>query len=677
MNDSGRMPAILSLTLAAGIVALALWFGGVHAVLYLGLYALALAPGLPIGWWLFGRRQPVGWIAGALVGYGLTALAFWLPIRLDAARSLEFALAWIAVTAIVWWPLGRVRTPLIELPGFTRRDRVIWLLLLHLVVAVVALPFGRLGERDATGTRCYRAYFTADFVWHTALTQELARFDWPPRNPFFARDPVHYYYTYFLVPAVLSGPVRAPLVSVETALKVTAVCTALLMFSLVFFAAWSAAGRAGPAAAASVVALVAPSFEGTYKVIDLLARGAPLGGLRDLNIDAVTAWDFHGLRVDGLVRSMWYTPQHSTSFALGLIGVLVASRLTARTRPATFLLTGIALGLSVLMSPLLGAAFCIIYGLTIAVDALTRRLPLSAIALQALTVVPVALGLMWYLANGMGEGAGAHLSFGWLYDARNHPVLTLVLSLGGLLIPALAGLWRWPGVPFRPALPAVIGLIVGLGLLYLVSLTDRSWVGFRAGNILQVLLPMLVARGLTGLVDSGRLRLATVGVAAILAAGAPTTLIDTYNAQDITNVKMGPGFPWTIRLSPEQQAGLDWIRRATPPRSVVQADPFARDRSNWSIIPTFAGRRMAVGQALPLLPELQHAGAPDRAHAILGALPLDQAHDQARKLGIDYLWMDEDDAAAHLGGVPDRFQGRPDLFTQVFRQGAVVVYRVE
>ena len=76
---------------------------------------------------------------------------------------------------------------------------------------------------------------------------------------------------------------------------------------------------------------------------------------------------------------MWYTPQHTTSFALGLVAVLVASRMTAATRWPAFLLTGIALGASVAINPLLGAAFCAIYGFTVLLDVVRRRVPPATI----------------------------------------------------------------------------------------------------------------------------------------------------------------------------------------------------------------------------------------------------------------------------------------------------------
>ena len=55
-------------------------------------------------------------------------------------------------------------------------------------------------------------------------------------------------------------------------------------------------------------------------------------------------------------------------------------------------------------------------------------------------------------------------------------------------------------------------------------------------------------------------------------------------------------------------------------------------------------------------------------------LPLAEAHTEALALGIDYLYLDGDDE----GGVAvrDRFRARPELFTEMFRRGDVVVYAV-
>ena len=55
--------------LAVAVTAAAAIVGGVAAgPIYAAIFVLATLPGLPIGLLLFGRRQPAGWIAGALIG---------------------------------------------------------------------------------------------------------------------------------------------------------------------------------------------------------------------------------------------------------------------------------------------------------------------------------------------------------------------------------------------------------------------------------------------------------------------------------------------------------------------------------------------------------------------------------------------------------------------------------
>ena len=669
------MRRVLAGTLGAIVLGLTVWYAGPVGLIYLALYLLALVPGLPFGWWLFGRTQPVAWVVGALVGYALTALALWIPIRLGVPGPLTFALAWAVLAGAIWWAVPRRTNPLITLPEWSARDTVAWLLVLHLVLALVAVPLGRVGERGQGGTRLYRAYFTADFVWHTALTQELAKFDYPFKNPYLAPEPIHYYWVYFLVPAVIGGTEDAPLVTTEGGLKINATATALLLFSMIFFAAWAASGRSAAAAVAGGLALLAPSLEGLYTIIDFWRRGVPLDGLRELNIDAVTAWNFQGLRIDGLIRSMWYTPQHSTSMALGLTATLAASRIATPAR-AAWALVGLLLALSVVMNPFLGAAFCAIYGLTIGFDVLTGRLGFKALVEQVITIAIVAAGLAFCLMNGMSEGAGGAVTLGWKFDARHAPVETFLLSFGGILSFAIAGLWPWRTRPWRPAVPGLAGLIVGVFLMYFVTLTDRAWVGFRAGNILLTTLPMLVARGIAGLTDAGWRR--TVVVAALVSAlaGAPTTLIDAYNAQDIANQRMGPGFLWTIPITRSQQAGFTWLREMTPVTAIVQADPIVRGRQNWSVIPTFAGRRMAAGQPISLLAQDEYVRRSERVHAIITKLSPDEAHAEARRMGIQYLWIDGDDAAKTPAETLGRLAARPDLFATVFRTGDVIIYRV-
>ena len=50
---------------------------GPGALLFPLVYAALVLPGVPLGFALFGRRHPAGWIAGAILGYALAVLGIW------------------------------------------------------------------------------------------------------------------------------------------------------------------------------------------------------------------------------------------------------------------------------------------------------------------------------------------------------------------------------------------------------------------------------------------------------------------------------------------------------------------------------------------------------------------------------------------------------------------------
>ena len=307
--------------LFAACLATVLWIAsGAAGLLYLPLYALATLPGLPLGFALFGRRHAAGWIGGALLGYGLTQLALWIAIASGFGSGVTATLAWLALSAATF-SLARLigPGPAIEMPQWTASDTHALLLVLLLVPAVMGPPYRNLGRADETGTRYYRAYFTADFVWHSALAYELGKFSLPPRNPYLAPRAMNYYWTYFLLPATVAetAPVGV-LRNVEACLKANAVLSGVLMIGALFLLVRTATDRPAPAAVAVSLAVLAASAEGVYEIRTLLATGRPLSALLDTNIDAITNWRFGGLRIDNIPRSLWYTPQHTTSIALGL-----------------------------------------------------------------------------------------------------------------------------------------------------------------------------------------------------------------------------------------------------------------------------------------------------------------------------------------------------------------------
>lgn len=651
------------------LLASAWLIGGAGALIYLLIYLLALVPGLPIGFALFGRDHAGGWIAAGVVGYALTAFAMWAPIAAHVPSWLMFITSWALVSGLSWFGCRRIRTPSVALPPWTPAGSTALLAVLVLTLAVAVPPFAHVGHSDAEGNRYYRAYFTADFIWHTALTSEIGKFSMPPRNPYFARQPIHYYWTYYLLPAVAS---QAEVRDVQLCLKMNALMTGLLLMSSVFLAAWTVAGRAVASALAASLGLLASSAEGIYQSFKLWQRGVPLNELRNWNIDAVTAWPpLGGHRIDGLQRCLWYVPQHSMAYALGIIALAGAATAGPAASLSAIALSGVALGCSVAFNPLVGGIFALAYGLSIGVAGWKEP---RMVLRHAAAAVPVVAALSWCASNQMVEGAGGFLQFGFLGASRQQPIFTLFLSLGPILVTGIAGLVAARRTSFAAALPYAVLAFLSLFLMYFVRLSvDHAWIAFRAGQMMIIALAALTARFIAASTTASRRLAAAVVVLLALICGTPTTIIDEYNAQDIHNLAMGPGFPWTIVVTPQQQRAYAWIRENTTADAVVQMDARSRERSTWSNIPSFAERRMAGGLPISLLNIPEYAERSDRIRTMYSTSDPAEAENIARHLRIDYVYVDEVERRAYPNGI--RFDAS-QAFEKLFEDGPVAVYRV-
>jgi hypothetical protein len=241
-----------------------------------------------------------------------------------------------------------------------------------------------------------------------------------------------------------------------------------------------------------------------------------------------------------------------------------------------------------------------------------------------------------------------------------------------VLLPAIPGVLRPGNETARRAVSiGSSGIVLGLFLLYMVRISEASWVGFRAGQILLVSIPVLLARTLERLPRTK----STVLAAVILIVGLPTTLFDTYNAQDIWNRRPGPGFRWTLWTTRPQQEAFAWIRANTSDNDIVQMEPMVRGREHWTLIPSFAGRRMAAGQPISLLPIPEYRERSEQVRRLFTTTDVAESLRIAHKLRIDYLYVDKDDVAAYPEGTR-KLHEHTEAFERVFSNAEVSVYRV-
>lgn len=642
-------------------------------MVYAFAYLLVCAAGLPFGFVLFGRRHAAGWVAGAVVGYGMTAFLWGLAVQAGMHGTGTFVSVWAAAGGLLWFAARRV-PPLIALPVWTRRDTTALLATAMLAPVLTAVPFARLGEEDEQRRRRYRAYFTADYLWHIALTAELTKFEPAPRNPYLADQPLSYYWTYFNVPAVVSS-IRARLDAIDRHLAVNALCSAVLFIACIYVAGWIAVPRAGPVAAAVFVAIAAASAEGLYGSYELFARGRPLSLLRHLNVDAVSSWSLGTLTIDSLPRSLWYTPQHAFACALALVAIMVSASGVVPGAGIS-LLAGVALGLALVCSPFLGGVFSLIYGIAAAWAAFGSRAFLSRVLSGSVAAIPVLLALGWCVASGTFESAQGAIDIGFSDRAAKAPFALLALSLGPLLI-TVAGaalIGRRRGFGWQAA---IISFVAGLVMLYFVTLTrEPVWIGWRAGQIILVTIPALAAGFFAALADAGHRRPLGAVILLILLLGVPTTAIDLFNASDIENhAPAAGGFRWTITIPRETDAAMTWLRRYTPHDAIVQMSIGPRGRETWTLIPSFAQRRMAAGMPISLVRVPEYTLLSAHVDRMYGGTVAADAHRDAKALGIDYIFVGPPERAAY-GAALDKFHD-PRFFTPVFWKADAEVIQVK
>ena len=129
---------------------------------------------------------------------------------------------------------------------------------------------------------------------------------------------MNYYWTYFLLPSTVAQLAPGRAFDVQRCLETNAILSGVLMLAALFLLARTAVRqRALPPRPASRWSCSPPAPRASTPSSISCPRGRPLSALLDMNIDAVTNWSFGGLRIDNVPRSLWYTPQHTTSIALG------------------------------------------------------------------------------------------------------------------------------------------------------------------------------------------------------------------------------------------------------------------------------------------------------------------------------------------------------------------------
>jgi hypothetical protein len=632
-------------------------------------------------------------LPGVLIVRAMTPGAGWLapvafgPLVGQALGSFVLTLLWVAGGRGVWmiavaplivglliWPArrfaGRFKLPSTE-PG----DAIALALLLLIVPLLAGLPFAHVGELGPDG-QDYRAYFTADYVWRRAVVIELAKGDALPVNPYFAGDALHYYW----MPHVLSGiqyRFANAWATLDELLLIRSIAIDAVLIAFLYGMVRTFAVRSWAAAAGVAFVVLSSSFEGLYAIAEFVRNGAAIREVRNLNIDAITRWWFQGIPIDGLQRLLFYQPHHAVGYGIGLLGLLVIARRTRVRDGAAFAIAGVCLGLSVAISSFAGVMLTAAAAIHEAV-AVLRAFDVKRAAIHAVAAaVPLAIGTSLTFLLQYVDGSGPVVAFELNRLATHRFFWVTLLSFGPVLLLCLA------------ALPALRQERRGLGIFasltascvifyFFVNVRDHQdvYVGWRVGHFMFMAATVVIAILFERLHASPpSLRPFAWGAVAMIGLmGLPTTIIDVYNTQDITNFREAPAGPWTLRLTPDDLQVIDWLKHNTEPDAIVQVDPVPRDPSSWAYLPAFGERRMAAGLPISMIPLAKYQEASHSIRAVFDEAPL-LAYERAVRAGINYIIIGPPERAVHEG-VEARFDSAPDLLPLAFRNGTIAIYEV-
>lgn len=656
--------SILPLPSAFGLLAVLVWFAMPGVVLGRRLY------GAQTGGW------PTALLAGPVWGYAFSSLVL-LGLWASGVRSFGWLMLAPIPVAIAAWPARRLAATL-AVPGLSRRDIGAYALVLLAVPAIVGRPYAHVGINLPEG-RAYRAYFTADFVWEMAVVSEVSKGDMPPRNPYYLNDDLHYYWLMHLLPAVEHRAV-GPALTVEQLLLVNAFWSGLVFVGFFYFFVRHFVDRPWAASLACVGVLFCSSFEGIQQVWSLWQRGRSLEALRYLNIDAISRWVYQSLPVDGLHRLLLYQPQHQLAYLLGFSALLLLIQARDRSRAPLLFVAGLFLGVSMLLSPFAAGMLTIITAAYEAWSLVHARQWKSFIPCAAAASVPMIAALVVIGVLGYTDKGTSLVTLGVNRVAVRSWEVAIFLSFGPVLLVAFGGL---AAAARRRALDRFLSIGIVLTactfFYFLVDVPDHQnvYVGWHAGKVAFVAFTPLCGFALQEWWARGGWQRWLMGLAmlAIALAAVPTVLIDLYNTQDVWNRAQGPGFRWTVLLSPDEVQGLDWIKQWTARKARVQVEPNVRGRDTWAYLPAFAERRMSAGLPISMIPLAKYEKASEQIRGLYQSTTAQHAYELATRHCIDYLVIGEPERVAYPRLQP-LLDASPELFTPAFRNDALAVYTV-
>nr|HPQ41464.1 hypothetical protein [bacterium] len=536
-------------------------------------------------------------------------------------------------------------------PGFLISGLCVVLLL----VVLLAIPYGNVGVRTDSGI-AYRAYYSGDYLKHVAVTAELLRGVLPPDNPYFAGEKLHYYWMFYVFPALIGRIAGSE--TIEPVLQTVNLALAGAFVWLWILTVRHAIRRRWLRFLVILMPFCFASFEGVAVFREVMAKGWPWDGFRAYNVDGYARWIFGQPEIDTVFRLLQYNMQHilPAAFFLVFLNRFDSRRHVSRQTAA---IMGLICALTIGHSGFLGSFLTLWTGLCLVIlgpwtaGGLLERIRLGAV----MAVWPVA-GLFIY-KNGfqMLGGGGNLLQLTFVRPVAEHPVMFFILNFG-IAVAGFIAVFNWRHL-HRPAI-----ILAVLALIWVVFIIVPDWpsdVGVKVGYTLALALALLTGQMLDRLRARHRSLYMTAFI--LLAAGAaaalPTLAMEVFNSMDVENTR------FVSFIDPADMDAYVFMRDTLPPHARIQCGPETTEiNAPFSPIPTFAHRHTYCGDWMHahifLIPDTAYRIRLDQITRMFTLRDAADVHSLCRGAGITHLYWGATENK--LYGPPHHLLLRPDLF---------------
>jgi hypothetical protein len=587
----------------------------------------------------------------------------------------RWTIAVYLILTVLFWGYSELKTARkqkIE-TQWSRSDLLCLFLWLSIALAIVAVPFARVGAEIAEGY-AYRAYFNADFFRNMAVSGSLSHSGIPPDNPYLGGHTLHYYWFFHLMDAYwreLLPFYRSDFLMVQFSL------VAMLMFVAAFFVTlrrWISHRK--------TVLFLLPifafggSYEGLYVLNWLKSRQMPWTHFVNLNIDGILRWNWRAPQIDTLYRALLYAPQHLIALAIFLIALLVwnserlgETPLRCNTRRSIFyFLIFSTLGFSAFV----GATLIVGAALVVLIQTLREPSKKWKEALLSALLGLVFL-FVYFVLFQMFQPGSQQYGFGPDRVILAHFPAFFLLNWGALLIFGIAGIFlRSSGFPNKILICFVIGCFLMIFFLR-IMLAGSSDISLKVGHFSHVILLLLAA----GFIDSFLTRFPNragwlmISVLLFVAPAWITWGMDAWNSSDIQSRR------FTTYLSHSDAEVTRWMQNNLPGQTIVLNYSSRYDDFMQDIIPAFAERSLFLGNRIfSRIFQVAEQEVRDRANTVSSLFRVVSPAETwrlAREAGIEYVFVSGAEAQ-EMGRLIEKFAS--PYFSLMMQEGQSGLFRV-